>query len=207
MSLGYGCPRRHTFASGAQTAGVLVALCAVVISGCANPLLDMVMGRDAVEGTVLPATAIVSLSVVQQPFPVLTRSADSGDDPSAPGEPLATRRSEFTDLAAMRRLTVAVAEYESETNAITTFADLVEERRYTSGFIELRRPDVGQDSMAAVTRPAAGPMRVTVMVFEGRNIIQIASAGFRYSRDHFNGLVVLAHKQIELLANTASTPG
>jgi hypothetical protein len=195
------------FAAEAQKFTMLTALCAAVISGCANPLLDMVTGREAVEEPVLPATAIVSPSVVQQSFPVLTRSAGGGDDPTAPGEPLATRRSEFTDPMAMGRLTVAVAEYASETSAMTTFAALVEELRYTSGFVEPRRPDVGEDSLAAVTRPAAGPMRVTVVALERRNIIQVASTGFGYSRDHVEGLVVLAHKQIELLANTRSAPG
>ncbi|WP_006243241.1 hypothetical protein [Mycolicibacterium tusciae] len=92
----------------------LAAVSATIISGCANPVLDSVLGRNTAAPPALPISVIVSLSLVRQEVSMMSRVASTGTDPMAPGMPRATRRSQFTDLTAMVRLTVAVAEYASE---------------------------------------------------------------------------------------------
>jgi hypothetical protein len=120
----------------------LAVVSAAILSGCANPILDTLLDRNAAAPPALPANEVISLSVVRQEFPMMTRLATAGVDPAAPGTPRATHRSQFSDPIAMRRLTVAVAEYPSDDAAFTAFTDLVDDLRYAPGSVGLGRPDV-----------------------------------------------------------------
>jgi hypothetical protein len=63
----------------------------------------------------LSASDILSLSVVRQEFPMMSRLLNAGLDAAALGAPRATRRSQFSDPFAMARPTVALGrEYQSE---------------------------------------------------------------------------------------------
>ncbi len=84
----------------------LAVVSAAILSGCANPILDTLLDRNAAAPPALPANEVLSLSVVRQEFPMMTRMARTGVDPEAPGTPQATRRSQFSDLTAMVQLTV-----------------------------------------------------------------------------------------------------
>jgi hypothetical protein len=156
----------------------LSAVSAAIISGCANPVLDSVLGRNTAAPPALPANVIVSLSLVRQEFPMMSRVASTAADPMAPGMPRATRRSQFTNLTAMGRLTVAVAEYACEQTAYSAFTDLVQDLRYTPGSVGLGRPDVGHDALATLIRSLAVPKGVTVAAREQRLIVQLSSTGF-----------------------------
>lgn len=99
----------------------------------------------------------------------------------APGMPRATRRSQFNDVTAMGRLTMAVAEYTSQQTAYAAFTDRVQDLRYTPGSVGLGRPDVGHDALATLIRSPAVPKGVTVAAREERLIVQVSSTGFRYA--------------------------
>lgn len=185
----------------------IVAVSAALFSGCANPVLDRLMDRSAAAPPVLSANVAVSLSIVRQEFPMMTRLASTGTDPLAPGMPRATRRSQFTDPTAMGRIIAAVAEYVSADNAYTAFADLEEDFRSASGSVGLGRPDVGQDALATIRRPTFGPRAVTIVAREDRLIVQVTSNGFKYSREHFERLSRLAQHQMSRAVSAVGTPG
>lgn len=124
----------------------------------------------------------------------------------APGMPRATRRSQFNDLTAMGRLTVAVAEYACEQTAYSAFTDLVQDLRYTPGSVGLGRPDVGHDALATLIRSLAVPKGMTVAAREQRLIVQVSSTGFRYSRDHLDRLVRLAEHQMSTAVSAGGHP-
>lgn len=138
---------------------------------------------------------------------MMSRLASRGTDPLAPGMPRATRRSQFTDPTAMGRITAAVAEYVSEDNAYTAFTDLEEDFRSASGSVGLGHPDVGQDALATIRRPAYGPRAVTIVAREDRLIIQVTSSGFKYNREHFERLNRLVQHQVSIAVSAVGTPG
>lgn len=150
--------------------------------------VDSVLGRNAAAPPALPVNVSVSLSLVRQEFPMMSRLASTGVDPKAPGMPRETRRSQFTDLTAMGRITVAVADYATEQTTDAAFAELIQDLRYAPGSVGLGRPDVGHDALATLIRPAAGPQGVTIAARDERLIIQVSSTGFRYSRDQLDRL-------------------
>jgi len=191
---------------GARTSAVLLAVSAVIVSGCAHPGLDGATGPDAA-AAVLPDNAVIPLSAVQQVFPTLSVSLTGGHDPRALGAPLATRRAQFAEPTAIPRLTVTVAEYVSEDDAFTTFTDLIEVLRNTPGSVGLGRPDVGQDSRANVIRPRTGPLVVTVAARKWRMIIQVSTTRSTYSRDHLERLVKLARQQVSIPVSVAGVSG
>ncbi|HEY9263962.1 hypothetical protein QQA43_32590 (plasmid) [Mycolicibacterium vanbaalenii] len=179
---------------------------AAILTGCANPILDTLLDRNAAAPPALPANEVLSLSVVRQEFPMMTRMARTGVDPEAPGTPQATRRSQFSDLTAMVQLTVAVAEYPTDEGAFTAFINLVEGLRSSRGSVGLGRPYVGEDALAIVTRQLVGPMGVTIAARDGPLIIEVRSAGFKYSRDHLERLTRLAERQLSTAVTAAGAP-
>jgi len=179
---------------------------AAILSGCANPILDTVLDRNAAAPSALPANEVISLSVVRREFPTMARLASAGPDPAAPGTPRATRRSQFSDPTAMGRLTVAVAEYPSDEGAFTAFTDLVDDIRYAPRSVGLGRPEVGQDALATLTRPSGGPVGVTIASRDGPRIIQVNSTGFKYSREHLERLTRLAERQVSTAVSAFGAP-
>jgi pimeloyl-ACP methyl ester carboxylesterase len=167
-------------------------------TGCVNGLkpLPFTIGPPVSQGwagSTLPRMVVVSLSVVKQYFPEVTREASTGRNATAVGNPKATRSVIYATGDGSKKVTITVDEYASSNDALSAYRQAVRKSQIP-GFKRLPAPHVGQQSFAGtVTRGAE--THVGLGARAGKLIVGATLAGYSATPNNIAKLVHLARRE------------
>lgn len=88
--------------------------------------------------TIPPPRVVVALDVVNQFFPEVTQTASTGENPTAIGNPIATRSVIYANGDISKKVTISVDEYESISDASLRFGKQFRPARRFQGSVRSR---------------------------------------------------------------------
>ena len=143
--------------------------------------------------SVLPRSFVVSLSVVDEFFPDVTREATTGQNSTAVGNPKNTRSVIYANRDSSKKVTITVDQYESSTDASSAYKQAVEKSKIP-GFKPVSVANVGEDAFAG-TVTMGSETHVGLGALVGKLIVGVTLAGYDATPDNVTKLVALAHKE------------
>jgi Hint domain-containing protein len=155
------------------------------------------MAADAI----LPLNVVVALGVVNQFFPEVTRTASTGANSTAVGNPTATRSVIYANGDNSMKVTVTVDEYGSVGDASSAFQQALEASEAVPGFNPISVPNLGQQSFAG-TVTQGGETHVGLGLLDGALVIGVTLAGYDANSGNLMGLVSVARTE-DTTAKTA----
>ena len=91
----------------------------------------------------LPRNTVVSVSVVTQHFPNVTKEASTGPNETSVGKPLASRSVVFSSADGKKKVTVSVDQYASASDAAAAYQTAVQGSKAAPGFKPAATPKLG----------------------------------------------------------------
>jgi hypothetical protein len=177
---------------------LLAALFATVVAAVSPPAIGQSFPSSNaadVPGGLLARKFVVSLRLVGQFFPEIIRTASTGRDTTAVGNPEATRAVIYANADGTKLVTVTVDRYATVDDAEAAYREALDRSEKVPGFgpISLRL-NVGQQSFAG-TVTMGGETHVGLGALDGRRIFGATLAGFDATPDTLINLVALARAQ------------
>ncbi|MBV1856535.1 hypothetical protein [Catellatospora tritici] len=185
----------------ARLAGFVAAAIAVLaLPACANPTTSAVspsVAEPSPSNSLLPRTAVVPLPDIQSLFPDLTQEADMGWNPTASGDPLATRSVAFTNNDGSKKVTVSTDAYADADAAAAGYQKAVQLSRDVPGFTSVPVPSMGEQVFAGSVTQGAGT-HVGIGVLDGKLVLGATTAGYDATPENIAKLVALMQAEIAL---------
>jgi hypothetical protein len=150
-------------------------------------------GATSTPESVLPRSFIVSVRVVEEFFPKVTKEARTGQNSTAVGNPKATRSVIYANDTNSKKVTITVDQYESETDASSAYEQAVEKSKIP-GFKPVSVSNVGQKAFAGTVTMGA-ETHVGLGALVGKLIVGVTLAGYDATPDNVAKLVALTHKE------------
>lgn len=172
----------------------LSRLVALAVTGLAAACGSSSNGVTIRQPVLLPANFIVSLSVVSQLFPVITRQSSAGLDASAVGNPIATRAVIFTNDDGSVKVTISVDQYGTTGEAASAYNLAVQKSSEIAGFTPVAIPAVGQKAFAG-TVTMEGETHLGLGALDGLLVMGATLAGSRATPDNVTALVTVARAE------------
>jgi len=160
------------------TIGVLALPACADVSTSANPqTIAQPSPSPSPSGSLLPRTVVVALPDVQKVFPELTVETDMGANPTAAGNPTATRSVAFTNSDGSKKVTISVDEYANPDDASQGYQQAVQQSQAVPGFSSVEVPVVGDQAFAGkVTQD--GVTHIGIGVLQDNLVVGATTAGY-----------------------------
>src|SRR4051812_28932986 len=142
---------------------------------------------------VLPRAFVVSLSVVDEFLPDVTREMSTGQNSTAVGNPKNTRSVIYANSDSSKKVTITVDQYESSNDASSAYKQAVEKSKIP-GFKPVSIPNVGEEAFAG-TVTMGSETHVGLGALVGKLIVGVTLAGYDATPDNVTKLVALARKE------------
>ena len=144
----------------------------------------------------LPRNTVVSVSVVTQHFPNVTKEASTGPNETSVGKPLASRSVVFSSADGKKKVTVSVDQYASASDAAAAYQTAVQGSKAAPGFKHAATPKLGQEAFAGTSQVGA-EMHFGLGAREGRLIVSVTHAGdIPVTPDNSNNLISLGGEEL-----------
>jgi hypothetical protein len=140
---------------------------------------------------ILPRNVVVPLDVVREHFPEVNQEASTGPNPTAVGNPTATRSVVYATADDSAKVTITVDQYRSPNDAAFAYREAVQKSQGAPGFKLLSLSNVGQQSFAG-TAAVAMEMHIGLGALDGNLIVGVTLAGYNASPETQAKLVVLS---------------
>jgi hypothetical protein len=111
-------------------------------------------GASSKPESVLPRTFVVSLSVVEEFFPKVTKEASTGQNSTAVGNPKNTRSVIYANGDSSKKVTISVDQYENTTDASSAYEQAVAKSKIP-GFKPVSVLTLGQKAFAGTVTSGA----------------------------------------------------
>ena len=167
----------------------LVGALSLVAHGQSSPS----SGATSTPESVLPSSFVVSLSVVEEFFPEVTKEASIGQNSTAVGNPKTTRSVIYANGDSSKKVTISVDQYDTTTDASSAYEQAVEKSKIP-GFKPVSVPNLGQRAFAGTVTMGA-ETHVGLGALVGKLIVGLTLAGYDATPDNVAKLVALAHKE------------
>jgi hypothetical protein len=151
----------------------------------------------------LPRKMMVSLKVVQQFFPTVTRELNNGANPSPFGQPKATRVVIYSTGNGAKKVILSVDDYANPSEAWLAYQQAVKKTQLPE-FTLIAVSNMGQQVVAG-TVPEGGETHTEVTTLDGPLIVGGALAGFEATTDEIGRLVELTREELSEAKAHAST--
>ena len=174
----------------------LVALSVALVSAlslAANGQSSPSSSTTNASESVLPRSFVVSLSVVDEFFPDVTREATTGQNSTAVGNPKNTRSVIYANRDSSKKVTISVDQYKSSTDASSAYEQAVEKSKIP-GFKPVSVSNVGQRAFAG-TVTMGSETHVGLGALVGKLIVGVTLAGYDATPDNITKLVAVARKE------------
>jgi hypothetical protein len=155
--------------------------------------------------SVLPRSFVVSLSVVEEFFPEVTKEASTGQNSTAVGNPKTTRSVIYANDDSSKKVTISVDQYENTTDASSAYEQAVEKSKIP-GFKPVSVPNLGQKAFAG-TVTSGTETHVGLGALAGKLIVGVTLAGYDATPQNVTKLAALAHKEDAAARATLSASG
>ena len=142
----------------------------------------------------LPVKMMVSLKVAQQFFPSVTRELNAGANPTAVGNPKATRMVIYGTNDGSKKIILSVDDYENPSEAWLAYQQAVK-RTDLPEFTSIAVSNVGQQVVAGtVTKGTETHTEVTTQ--DGALVVGATLAGFDATTEEIGKLVELTREEL-----------
>ena len=179
----------------------LVGALSLAANGQSSPSRSITNASESV----LPRSFVVSLSVVDEFFPDVTRETTTGQNSTAVGNPKNTRSVIYANRDSSKKVTITVDQYESSTDASSAYKQAVEKSKIP-GFKPVSVANVGEDAFAGtVTKGSETHVGLGALV--GKLIVGVTLAGYDATPDNVTKLVALARKEDAAARTSLSASG
>lgn len=137
---------------------------------------------------------MVSLKATQQFFPAVTRELNAGANPTAVGQPRATRMVIYGTNDGSKKVTLSVDDYENPSEAWLAYQQAVK-RTDLPEFTSIAVSNVGQQVVAGtVTKGSETHTEVTTQ--DGALLVGASLAGFDATTEEIGKLVELTREEL-----------
>ena len=150
-------------------------------------------GATGTPESVLPRSFIVSVRVVEEFFPEVTKEASTQPKRDRGRNPKATRSVIYANDTNSKKVTITVDQVPSETDASSAYEQAVEKSKIP-GFKPVSVLNVGQKAFAGTVTMGA-ETHVGLGALVGRLIVGVTLAGCDATSDNVAKLVALTHKE------------
>jgi hypothetical protein len=182
-----------------------LAAASIVLAGVLSPAAhgqsSPLSSATSTPESVLPRSFVVTLSVVEEFFPEVSKEVSTGQNSTAVGNPKTTRSVIYANDDGSKKVTVSVDHYETTTDAASAYERAVEKSKIP-GFKSVSVSNVGQKAFAGTVTMGA-ETHVGLGALVGKLIVGVTLAGYDVTPDNVAKLVSLAHKE-DAAARTAS---
>ena len=155
--------------------------------------------------SVLPRSFVVSLSVVEEFFPEVSKEASTGQNSTAVGNPKATRSMIYSNADRSKKVTISVDQYESSTEASSAYEQAIEKSKIP-GFTPISVPNLGQKAFAG-TVTMGTETHVGLGALVGKLIVGVTLGGYDATPDNITKLIAVARKQDDAARAALSASG
>ena len=144
----------------------------------------------------LPRNTVVSVSVVTQHFPNVTKEASTGPNETSVGKPIASRSVVFASADGKKKVTVSMDQYASTSDAAAAYQTAVQGSKAAPGFNPAATPSLGQEAFAG-TSQVGDEMHFGLGARDGRLIMSATHAGdIPVTPDNSNSLISLGGEEL-----------
>lgn len=143
--------------------------------------------------SLLPRNFVVSLSVVEEFFPEVTKEASTGQNSTAVGDPKNTRSVIYANIDSSKKVTISVDQYENTTNASSAYQQAVAKSKIP-GFKSVSVPTLGQKAFAG-TVTSGGETHVGLGALVGKLVVGVTLAGYGATPQNITKLIALTRKE------------
>jgi hypothetical protein len=148
--------------------------------------------------TLLPRNVIIALDAITPHFSEITAEAETGENSTSSGQPVANRMVIYANADQSKKVTVSVDQYASDADATAAFDDAAARSKEVEGFSPLPAPDIG-DKASAGTVTQGDETHVGVAVLKGDRIVQATAAGFSATPADIRKIEAVAAAQADAL--------
>jgi hypothetical protein len=166
---------------------------ACVLSLAAHGQSSSLSSATSTPESVLLRSFVVSLSVVEEFFPEVTKEVSTGQNSTAVGNPKTTRSVIYANDDSSKKVTISVDQYENTTDAASAYEQAVEKSKIP-GFKPVFVSNVGQRAFAGTVTMGA-ETHVGLGALVGKLIVGVTLAGYDATPDNVAKLVALAQKE------------
>jgi len=150
----------------------------------------------AASPSLLPRNTVVSVSVVTQHFPNVTKEASTGPNETSVGKPIASRSVVFLSDDGKKKVTVSIDQYASASDATVAYQTAVQGSKAAPGFNPAAAPSLGQEAFAG-TSQVGDEMHFGLGARDGRLIMSATHAGdIPVTPDNSNNLISLGGEEL-----------
>ena len=167
----------------------LVGALSLAAHGQSSPSI----GATSTPESVLPRSFIVSLSVVEEFFPEVTKEASTGQNSTAVGNPKNTRSVIYANGDTSKKVTISVDQYENTTDASSAYEQGVAKSKIP-GFKPVSVPTLGQKAFAGTVTSGA-ETHVGLGALVGKLIVGVTLGGYDGTPQNVTKLVALTRKE------------
>lgn len=150
-------------------------------------------GATSTPESVLPRGFVVSLRVVEEFFPEVTKEASTGQNSTAVGNPKTTRSVIYANDDSSKKVTISVDQYANTTDASSAYEQAVEKSKIP-GFKPVSVPNLGQKAFAG-TVTSGTETHVGLGALVGKLIVGVTLAGYDATPQNVTKLVAVARKE------------
>ena len=155
----------------------------------------------------LPRNTVVSVSVVTQHFPNVTKEASTGPNETSVGKPIASRSVVFLSDDGKKKVTVSIDQYASASDATVAYQTAVQGSKAAPGFNPAAAPNLGQEAFAGTSQVGA-EMHFGLGARDGRLIMFATHAGdIPVTPDNSNNLISLGAEELTTAKEALGPPG
>jgi hypothetical protein len=144
--------------------------------------------------TLLARKVVIPLRLVNRFFPEITREASTGRNPTATGNPKATRIVIYTTGDGSKKVTITVDQYGSSKDAASAYQLAVEKSQSVPGFKPVAVPNLGQQTFAG-TVTMGSETHVGIGVLDDTLIVGVTLAGYDATAENIAKLVAVARME------------
>lgn len=151
-------------------------------------------------GSLLPRTVVVALPDVQRLFPELTVETDMGPNPTAVGNPTATRSVDFANSDGSKKVTVTVDEYANPDDASQGYQQALQRSQAVPGSNSVEVPVLGDQAFAG-TATQDGVTHIGIGVLQDNLLVGATTAGYDANPANIAKLVGLMGAAVAVAKN------
>ncbi len=178
----------------AWLAAIIIGALCLSAYGQDEPVTEPSSSTSSTSDFTLPRKMFVSLGVVKQFFPAVTRQYSPDSNSTAVGKPQATRMVIFSTNDGSKRVTLSVADYDNPGDASSAYQQAAQKSQLPE-FNPIAVSNVGQQVFAGTVAQGT-QTQVSLTALDGTLIVGATLAGFDATTENIGKLAELARKEV-----------